>query len=95
MEDRKKYIDKMSAKLKEWDAEIQKLEAKADSAKADVKARYSKQIVDLRNKKDEAQQKLNQLQQASEDAWEELKDGIEKSWGTLGDSIKKAYSKLR
>ena len=40
MEDRKTYIDKMAAKLKEWDADIQKLEAKTDAVKVDVKAEY-------------------------------------------------------
>jgi len=95
MKDRKEYIDQMSAKLKEWDAEIQKLVAKADKAKADIKADYQQELDELRNKREEAQQKLKEIQQAGEDAWEELKDGIEKSWKTLGDSIKSAFRKLK
>ncbi len=95
MEDRKTYIDKMAAKLKEWDAEIQKLEAKADEVQADAKAEYRQQIEDLRNQKKDVQQKLNEIQQAGEDAWEELKTGLEKSWKILSDSVNNAIAKLK
>ena len=95
MENRKDYIDKMAARLKEWDTEVQKLEAKAETAKADVKASYNQQINELRLKKEEAQQKLKKIQDAGEDAWEELKDGAEKSWKIFEDSVKNAWGKLK
>lgn len=95
MEDRKTYIGKMAAKLKEWDEEIQKFEAKANVARTDMKAKYRRQIDELHRKKEEARQKLNQIQGASEDAWEELKEGVEQSWKTLGDSIKNAFGKFK
>ena len=95
MENRKDYIDKMAARLKEWDTEVQKLEAKAETAKADVKASYNQQINELRLKKEEAQQKLKKIQDAGEDAWEELKDGAEKSWKIFEDSLKNAWGKFK
>jgi len=95
MENRKEYIDKMAARLKEWDAEIEKLELKAETAKADVKASYNKKINELRLKKEEAHQKLEKIQDAGEDAWEELKDGAEKSWKIFEDSIKNAWGKFK
>jgi phage host-nuclease inhibitor protein Gam len=95
MENRKDYIDKMAARLREWDTELQKLEAKAEMAKADVKASYNQQIKELRLKKEEAQQKLKKIQDAGEDAWEELKDGAEKSWNLFEESVKKAWSKFK
>ena len=95
MEDRKAYIDKMAAKLKEWDLEVQKLEGKADMAKADVKAKYHQQIEELHQKKKAAQQKLNKIQEAGEGAWEDLKEGVEQSWKILGDAVKSARDKLK
>lgn len=95
MEDRKVYIDKMAAKLKEWDAEIQKLEARTETVKADARAKYRQQINELRKKMEETQQKLKQIKEASEGAWEELKDGIENSWKIMGDSIKSAFGKIK
>lgn len=95
MEDRQIYIDKMAAQLKEWDAEIRKMEAKADAAKADLKTDYQQQISELRRKKQEAQKKLTQIQEAGEGAWDELKDGLEQSWKTLESSVKNALAKFR
>jgi hypothetical protein len=95
MENRKEYIDRMATRLKEWDLELQKLEAKASLAKADLKASYNQQIKELRLKKEEAQQKLKKIQDAGEDAWEELKEGAEKSWKIFEDSVKKAWDKLK
>ena len=95
MENRKEYIDRMAARLKEWDTELQKLEAKAELAKADVKASYNQQIKELRLKKGEAQQKLKKIQDAGEDAWEELKEGAEKSWKLFEDSVKTAWGKFK
>jgi hypothetical protein len=95
MENRKDYIDRMAARLREWDTELEKLEAKAEVAKADVKASYNKQIQELRLKKEEAKQKLKKIQDAGEDAWEELKEGTEKSWNLFEDSVKKAWSKFK
>jgi hypothetical protein len=95
MENRKEYIDKMAARLKEWDTEVEKLEVKAETAKADLKASYNQQINELRLKKAEAQQKLKKIQDAGEDAWEELKEGAEKSWQIFEDSIKNAWGKFK
>ena len=95
MEDRKAYIDKMAAKLKEWDAKIQKIETKVATTEADVKAGYRHQIEELHSKKEEAQEKLKKIQEAGEGAWEELKEGIEQSWKIMGDSVKSARDKLK
>ena len=95
MKDRKTYIEKASAKLKEWDAEIQKLEAKTDMAKADAKDSYRKQISELRDMKKSVQKKLEDLQNSSNEAWEELKNGFEKSWQSLTEAFSNASEKMK
>jgi hypothetical protein len=95
MENRKDYIDRMAARLREWDTDLQKLEAKAETAKTDVKASYNQKINELRLKKEEAQLKLKKIQDAGEDAWEELQEGAEKSWKIFEDSVKNAWDKLK
>jgi len=42
----------------------------------------------------EAQEKLNELQQASETAWEDLKAGVENAWDSLENAMKKAASRF-
>jgi multidrug resistance efflux pump len=95
MEDRNKYIAKMSARLKILNADIKKLEAKANLVKIDAKANYRKQVKDIKNKRDEAQKKIKQIQKSSEEAWVELKTGFEKSWNTLSDSVKNTLAQFK
>jgi SMC interacting uncharacterized protein involved in chromosome segregation len=52
MHDRDAYVQKMKAKLDEWNAELEKLSAKADVAEANAKLKYNEQIKMLRKQRD-------------------------------------------
>ncbi|NUM68634.1 hypothetical protein HUU39_25750, partial [candidate division KSB1 bacterium] len=52
------------------------------------------QITELRAKKDAAMLKFNQLQEASDEAWEDIKAGAEKSWTELKGAFKSAFAKF-
>lgn len=93
--DRKTFIDKFTAQLKEWDAEIEKLEAKAQGAGADAKAEIQKKIQELQDKKKAAQSKLEEAKEASEEAWEDLKSGAEKAFEDMKGAFKNAFSKFK
>ncbi len=95
MSTKQAYEKKLQAKLDEWSAEIDKLKAKANSAEADTQLEYNRLIDELRTKQNEAQKKLDELKEASDDAWEDLKAGIENAWDSLGSSIKSAVSRFR
>ncbi len=69
MFDRDAYVQKMKAKLDEWNAEIDRLSAEADAAQADTRLRYNTQIEPLKKRREEALRRLNALQSASEVAW--------------------------
>jgi chromosome segregation ATPase len=92
---RKAFIDKLAAQLKVWDSEIEKLEAKAEKAKADAKADYQKEIKNLRDKKQAAQDKLEAVRQSGESAWEELKSGAEDAFDTMKNALQTAMSKFQ
>ena len=77
-----------------WNAEISKLKAKADDARADAQLEYYKQIEELREQQQDAQAKLNELREAGEDAWEDLKAGIDNAWSSLGEAFKSAASRF-
>ena len=42
------YVQKLKAQLDEWNADINKLEAKADQAEVRARIEYHKRIADLR-----------------------------------------------
>ena len=93
--DRKAFIDKLTAQLKKWDDDIDKLEAKAQKAKADVRADYNKQIQDLRDKKKAAQGRLQEVKHAGEEAWEDLKSGAEEAYDSIKNAFQSAMSKFK
>lgn len=89
------YAQKLQAQLDQWNAEIAKLKAKADSTQADAKIEYYEEIDRLRKEQLEAQEKLNELRQAGETAWEDLKAGVENAWDSLENALKKAASRFQ
>ena len=93
MENRREYIDKMAARLKELEREISELGKIADKAVAEVKAEYHQQIQDLFLKKEELQNKVSKIQEASGNAWEDLKAGSELSWEVFNESAKSKKGK--
>ena len=92
---RKAFIDKLTAQLKKWDDDIDKLEAKAQKAKADVRADYHKQIQDIRDKKKAAQGRLQEVKHAGEEAWEDLKSGAEEAYDSIKNAFQSAMSKFK
>jgi predicted nucleic acid-binding Zn-ribbon protein len=93
-EKRDAYVQKLKAKMDEWNADIDKLAAKADQANAETKIKYHKQLEDLRAKRKDLEDKIAEVQQASESAWEDLKQGIENSWEILKASFRKSKSEF-
>jgi len=93
MEPRREFIDMMAARLEELDREISKLENIADKAVAEVKAEYHQQIKDLFQKKEELQNKVSSIREASGNAWEDMKAGARISWEVFNDSVKSSGGK--
>ncbi|MGD8785393.1 MAG: hypothetical protein PVF28_05480 [Thioalkalispiraceae bacterium] len=89
------YEKKLQAQLDEWGLEIDKLKAKADKAEAEVQLEYYKQIEELRLMQEEANRKLAELKEASDDAWEDLKAGIDSAWDSLSNALKSAVSRFK
>ena len=81
---------KLSAQLDQWSAEIDRLEAKAREAEADAQLRYMSEVEELRERKEEAIQRLRELSDASERAADDMVAGAERAWKELGESVKAA-----
>lgn len=92
---KEEYKKKLQAQLDEMKQEIDKLQAKADKAEADIKIQYYNAINEIKKKQVIAEKKLQELSQAKEGAWEELKVGVEKSWKNLSDAVKSAVERFK
>ena len=93
-EQRDAYVQKMKAKLDEWNAEIDRIQARINQADAEAKIEYNKQLDDLRAKRKEAEDRLEEIQQAGESSWNDLKQGLENSWEILKKSVDRAKSEF-
>lgn len=85
------YIEKARARIAQWDAEIDKVKARADEAEADAKIDYRRQLEEMRAQRDKAETRLEELRQASDAAFEDMKSGFEKAW----DDISSAFDSAR
>ena len=94
MGNREEYIDKLAARLKKWDAEISKLEEKAEKAKTDVKAKYIEKADELRAKKESIQQKARDFRDVNEETFNSIKDGIEDSLTRLTNAINDTFKRF-
>lgn len=83
MNHKESYLQISAQQLKEWDAEIVKLKAKADKADTHAKFRLFEHIDELHGRLGTAREKLKQLDAAGDGAWEDLKAGVDKSWYDL------------
>ena len=92
---RKAYEKKLDAQLKEYNAQITLLKAKAEKAKADVRIDYYNTIEALEQKQDKAKTKLQELQTAGDEAWEAVKTGAEKAWAEVKTAYHDAVSKFK
>lgn len=95
MEIKDAYKQKMEAQLKEWDAQINLLEAKLESAGADNKVQRAKQLGELRAKQTAASEKMLELGKASGAAWDQVKETADKVWTDLKTGMEDARSTFR
>lgn len=95
MNDKELYKQKFQAQLDEWKAEINKLKAKSMSAKADAQMEMNSLIADIEAKIKTANEKLNELSEAGEGAWESVKGGVESAWSSLKKSVHDAVARFK
>jgi len=86
---------KLEAKLKEYRAEIDKLEARFDGARADAELETKQKITELKRMRDKAESKLRELEGAGENAWQDMRAGLEKAWTELGSAIDAAKARFK
>lgn len=92
---KQEYEQKMAAQLREWKAQIDLLKAKAEKAGAEQKVAYHEQIENLRKHERKARERLDDLRDAGEDAWEHLVDGLERAGRDLKSAFERATEKIR
>lgn len=92
---RDEYVRKMHSQLDKWNGEIEKLVAQKDQVAKSALAEFGLRLDELRARRDKAKQQLEQLQQASETAWQDMKAGIELAWEALAEAVESARARYK
>jgi len=95
MSERTQYVEKAKARIDQWNADIEKLQAKANEAKADAKIEYEDQLKELRAQRDEAKAKLEEMAEASDSAWDDMKAGFERVWEKASNAFENAKERFK
>jgi uncharacterized protein YukE len=94
VEKKKEAVEHGKVLLEKTDEEIAALEAEAADASGDAKTAYQKEIKNLKQKRDVAVEKLDELGNASVDSWDSAKNGFAEAYKALYDAYKEALTKF-
>lgn len=90
MTTRNEMVDRLKTKLDEWNADLAQWEAKARTARTDLRIEYEMRLEDLRRHREEAAERLARLQGAAGEAWQDLAAGAEDAWQRMQEAFDKA-----
>ena len=95
MDDKEAYRQSAEAKLKEWNARMDLLKAKAEQADAEARIEYSRRIQELEIKGSEVRDMLDRMKTGSGNAWRDLKSGVEEAIVDLKRAVDRAYAQFK
>ncbi len=95
MEKHSLYMQKIDAKLLQYNAKLAQMKGKAAEVQIDMKLEYLDQVDKLEKKRDEFMKKHGPLITASEQGWEDVKTGTEKAWKELEEAFDKAANRFK
>jgi hypothetical protein len=89
------YCATMETEIKNWDAEVDNLNAKGKQLSAEARAGYDTQLKALRADRDFAYSKLQEMRKANESAWQQMQSGMDAAWTTMKNALEKAASQYK
>jgi predicted nucleic acid-binding Zn-ribbon protein len=92
---REDFVIKLKEKIDLWNADLDRLQAKADQTSAEARVKYQQQIEDLQEKRQALEEKIAQLRGAGEGAWEDIRTGMEIAWGSMSEALSSALQRFK
>ncbi|WPL18143.1 hypothetical protein Thiowin_03202 [Thiorhodovibrio winogradskyi] len=83
MTNKDEIISNMKTQLDEWNTEIDAMEARADEVSADRREDFDKELLALRELRDNGKIKLEELKSAGEGTWGRVKHEADHLWDAL------------
>ena len=94
MDSRDLFLTKLKAQLDAWNMELAQWEAWAHQAQIDQQQAFHAHLVSLRQHRDDVQQRLVLIEQATGDAWQELAQGMDGARACISIAFAQARAHL-
>lgn len=95
MDDKELYRQKAQAQLDQWQAEIERLKAKAAEASADAQLELNGRVTELEAKLQDGKRKLAAAVESSGDLWESAKENAESSWSAFRRDLDECIERFK
>jgi chromosome segregation ATPase len=92
--DRTQFVETLKAKIDEWNAEIDKLEARMRQESAEQRAEYEKRMEEVRAQRDRATEELRRHREESEAEWEKRRVEAERAWDDIREGFRRAWERV-
>jgi len=89
------YIAKAKENLDLLNAKLVELEARANEKTGDARRELKAKLSGIRESKDHAERRLEELRLASKPAWNDVKQGLEQARKSLSESIDRASERFQ
>lgn len=89
------YKQKIDADLELVQAKLTEFKAQAKSLSADARIRHARHVEDLERKAAATKAKLQELDEAGDETWEQLKVGVENTWSVLQSTLEDAVTTFK
>ncbi len=91
---RKEYIENLYSLLDDLNKTVSRWESNLKAARASAEEGSAELLQSLRESRDQAKQKLTEVQNAGEQAWEDLAEGALAAYENLDDAFSKARKRF-
>lgn len=83
-----RFVEQLEARLEQWDAEIERLMARAREAQAELRAEIEEEMRKLQPVREAAEQKLTELRRLGGEALKDIRQGADIAWEELSEALK-------
>jgi len=94
MMNRQQTVADLKHKLDQWNADLDRLEAKADQFGEERRRQLDATLDTLRQRRDAAHRKLEGMKQAGDDAFDDLRQGAIQALDTMQESLDQARQRF-
>ena len=92
---RNEYIEKTQENLAVLNAKIADLEAVAKKKSGEARRDLNERLDNIRQSREQAEQRLEKMRQAAGPAWEDVKHGFEDAWHSLSKAVDRATDRFQ